>query len=204
MSQITSIEPQVKDKTRCSVFIDGRFYCGIKLEVAVKYRLKAGMEIDKTELDKIQLETEKMQATEKALTHISASLKTEKQLRDFLFKKGYVEAVVDYVIEKMHYYGYVNDAEYCKAYVGGISNKSKRAIEIELLKRGVEKSVVEQALEDYEDDDKQILLLLQKNLRGKQLTKENVYKACRYLVSKGYEYDAVKRACGSLENDEDY
>ncbi len=204
MSQITSIEPQIKDKTRCSVFIDGRFYCGIKLEVAVKYRLKAGMEIDKTELDKIQLETEKVQATEKALTHISASMKTEKQLRDFLFKKGYVEAVVDYVIEKMHYYGYVNDAEYCKAYVGGISNKSRRAIEIELLKRGVEKSVVEQALEDYEDDDKQILLLLQKNLRGKQLTKENVYKACRYLVSKGYEYDAVKRACGSLENDEDY
>ena len=102
MSQINSIEPQIKDKTRCSVFIDGRFYCGIKLEVAIKYRLKAGMEIDKAELDKIQLETEKVQATEKALTHISATLKTEKQMRDFLTKKGYVPAVVDYVMEKMH------------------------------------------------------------------------------------------------------
>ncbi|MDE6690370.1 MAG: RecX family transcriptional regulator [Clostridia bacterium] len=204
MSQITSIEPQVKDKTRCSIFIDGRFYCGIKLEVAIKYRLKAGMEIDKKELDKIQLETEKVQATEKALTHISASMKTEKQMRDFLAKKGYVEAVVDYVIDKMHYYGYVNDSEYCKTYIGGISNKSKRAIEIELLKRGVKKETVREALEDYEDDDEQILSALKKYLRGKELTKENVYKACRYLVSKGYEYDAVKSVSERLGDDEDY
>lgn len=203
MSVITSIEPQVKDKTRCSIFIDGRFYCGLKLEVAVKYRLKAGMEIDKAELEKIQLETEKVQATEKALTHISASMKTEKQLRDFLVKKGYVGAVVDYVMDKMHYYGYVNDEEYCKAYVGGISGKSKRAIEMELLKRGVDKETVRAALEDYEDDEEQISGLLKKYLRGKELTKENVYKACRYLVSKGYEYDAVKSVSEDLKGDGD-
>ncbi len=204
MSHITSIEPQVKDKTCCSIFIDGRFYCGIKLEVAVKYRLKAGMEIDKAELDKIQLETEKVQATERALTHISASMKTEKQMRDFLAGKGYVDAVIDYVMDKMHYYGYVNDAEYCKAYIGGISGKSKKAIEIELIKRGVGKETVRESLEDYEDDKEQIFTLLQKYLRGKELTKENVYKACRYLVSKGYEYDAVKSVSESLKGDEDY
>ena len=204
MSVITSIEPQIKDKTRCSIFIDGRFYCGIKLEVAVKYRLKAGMEIDKKELDKIQLETEKVQATEKALTHLSASLKTEKQMRDFLVKKGYVDAVVDYVMDKMHYYGYVNDSEYCKAYIGGISGKSKRAIEIELLKRGVDKQTVREALEDYEDDEELIYSALKKYLRGKELTKENVYKACRYLVSKGYEYDAVKSVSERLGDDEGY
>lgn len=203
MSQITSIEPQIKDKTRCSVFIDGRFYCGIKLEVAIKYRLKAGIEIDKAELDKIQLETEKVQATEKALTHISASLKTEKQMRDFLTKKGYVPAVVDYVMEKMHYYGYVNDADYCKAYIEGVSNKSKRAIELELLKRGVDKQTVDEALSDYEDDGDEIFSLLKKYLRGKELTKENVYKGCRYLISKGYDYDAVKSAGERIKEDED-
>lgn len=204
MSQITSIEPQVKDKTRCSVFIDGRFYCGIKLEVAIKYRLKAGMEIEKKELDEIQLETEKVQATDKALTHISASMKTEKQLRDFLTKKGYVEAVVDYVMEKMHYYGYVDDGAYCRAYIGGISGKSKRAIEVELLKRGVSKETVREALQDYEDDEEEIFSALKKYLRGKELTKENVYKACRYLVSKGYEYDAVKSVSERLNGDDGY
>ena len=203
MSHITSIEPQVKDKTRCSVFVDGRFYCGIKLEVAVKFRLKAGMEISKSELDKIQLETEKAQAVDKALTHISVSPKTEKQMRDFLAKKGYVEAVADYVMERMHYYGYVDDKEYCKAYISGVSGKSKRAIGVELLKRGVNKEIIEEALSGYSDSEEQISALLKKYLRGKQLTKENIYKGCRYLISKGYDYDAVKRACEDIDENED-
>ena len=202
MAKITSIEPQVKDKTRCSVFVDGRFYCGIKLEVAVKHRLKAGTEIDKAELDKIQLETEKAQAVDKALTHISVSPKTEKQMRDFLTKKGYVGAVVDYVMERLHYYGYVDDKEYCRAYVNSVSNKSKRAMEMELLKRGADKGAVEEALADYEDDEDNILILLKKYLRGKEPTKENVYKGCRYLVSRGYDYDAVKSASERIDEED--
>ncbi|MDE7162707.1 MAG: RecX family transcriptional regulator [Clostridia bacterium] len=202
MAKITSIEPQVKDKTRCSVFVDGRFYCGIKLEVAVKHRLKAGTEIDKAELDKIQLETEKAQAVDKALTHISVSPKTEKQMRDFLTKKGYVGAVVEYVMERLHYYGYVDDREYCRAYVSSVSNKSKRAIEVELLKRGADKAAVEEALADFEDDEDNILILLKKYLRGKEPTKENVYKGCRYLIAKGYDYDAVKSACERIDEED--
>lgn len=204
MSEITSIEPQIKDKTRCSIFIDGRFYCGIKLEVAVKYHLKAGMTIDKSELDAIQLETEKMQAVERALTHISASSKTEKQMRDFLSKKGYVPAVIEYVMERLHYYGYINDADYCRAYKESVSGKSKRAMQQELFKRGVSASVIEEALSDYEDDGEEIFTLLQKYLRGKERTKENIYKACRYLISKGYDYDAVKSACERINEDESY
>ncbi len=202
MAKITSIEPQVKDKTRCSVFVDGRFYCGIKLEVAVKHRLKAGTEIDKAELDKIQLETEKAQAVDKALTHISVSPKTEKQMRDFLTKKGYVGAVVEYVMERLHYYGYVDDKEYCRAYVNSVSNKSKRAMEVELLKRGADKGAVEEALADYEDDEDNILILLKKYLRGKEPTKENVYKGCRYLIAKGYDYDAVKSASERIDEED--
>lgn len=75
MSEITAITPQVKDKTRCNIFIDGRFYCGLTLEAAVKNRLKAGQTIDPARLSEIQLESEKATALDKALTHISASQK---------------------------------------------------------------------------------------------------------------------------------
>ena len=51
MAKITGIEQQKKDKTRCSVYLDGAFYCGLKIEVAVKYRLKPGDEIEKSRLD---------------------------------------------------------------------------------------------------------------------------------------------------------
>ena len=138
MAQITLIEPQKKDSKRCNIYIDGKFYCGIKLEVAIKYGLKVGMEVDKSKLDEIQLETEKSQAVDKAMTHLSVSMKTRKQMNDFLLKKGYTQAVVDYVLEKLEYYNFVDDYAYCRAYVNSVSGKGKRALEAELYKRGAE------------------------------------------------------------------
>ncbi len=204
MSQITSIEPQVKDKNRCNVYVDGRFYCGIKLEVAVKYRLKAGMQIDKKELDEIQLETEKAQALDKAMTHISATMKTEKQMRDFLAKKGYVQAVCDYVLEKLYYYNFIDDYAYCRAYVNSVSGKGKKALEADLIKRGAKREAIEETLSDYEENDDEVFALLEKYLRGRDRTKENIYKGVKYLLSKGFSYDAAKSAAERLGGDEDY
>lgn len=204
MSEITSIEPQKKDKTRCSVFIDGRFYCGIKLEVAVKYRLREGMQIEREELDKIQLETEKASALDKALTHISATMKTQKQVFDFLEKKGYTPAVREYVTEKLKEYGYVNDAEYCRAYINSVKGKGKRALYADLLKRGADKNAIDAALTDMEESSSEATEILKKYLRGKELSKESILKGVKYLVSRGYGYDTARDAAKEFADVEDY
>ncbi len=198
MAEITLIEPQKKDKTRCNVYVDGRFYCGIKLEIAVKYRLKAGMQIEEGRLDEIQLATEKAQALDKAMTHISATMKTKKQIRDFLIRKGYTSAVCDYVLEKMEQLKLADDCEYCRAYVNSVSGKGKRALEADLIKRGAERAAIEKALADKEEDADEALRVIEKYLRGKENTKENVYKGMKYLLSKGYSYDTAKQAVEKL------
>ncbi len=205
MAEITLIEPQKKDKERCNVYVDGVFYCGIKLEVAVKYRLKTGMQIEKSRLDEIQLETEKRQALDKAMNFISAAMKTKKQVRDYLDKKGYTQAVADFVIEKLEYYKFLDDYAYCRAYVAGVSGKGKRAIENDLFKRGAERKAVEEALAEIEEDADAALAVLTKYMRGKESTKENLYKGFKYLLSKGYGYDTAKSALSGFGvDDEDY
>ena len=205
MSEITSIEPQVKDKARCNVYVDGRFYCGIKLEVAVKYHLKAGMQIDRQKLDEIQLETEKSQALDKAMTHLSASMKTKKQMRDFLSKKGYTQAVCDYVLERLEYHKFVDDYAYCAAYVQSGKGKGKRALEADLIKRGAEKSAIQSVLDETEEDAESAATVLEKYLRGKGDDRQTLYKGFKYLLSKGFSYETAK---GALEkfgaDDEDY
>ena len=200
MPEITSIEPQKKDKNRCSIFIDGRFYCGLTLQAAVKYRLKAGMKIEKELLDEIQLETEKQTALDKALTHISASMKTEKQIRDFLAKKGYTAPVCDYVLERMHYYGFIDDYAYCKAYIAGVSGRGKRMLEADLIKRGADRSAVDKALSEVEESCDEARTLAEKYLRGKQRTRENLYKAVKHLVSRGFSYDTARAAVDAEED----
>lgn len=204
MSEITSIEPQVKDKARCNVYVDGRFYCGIKLEVAIKYHLKAGMQIEKQRLDEIQLETEKSQALDKAMTHLSASMKTQKQMRDFLAKKGYTDAVINYVLERLEYHNLVDDYAYCRAYVNSVKGKGKRALEVDLIKRGADKSAIQAVLEETQEDEKEAANILEKYLRGKELDKNTLYKGFKYLLSKGYGYETAKSALEKFGEDEDY
>ena len=203
MAEITSIEPQVKDKNRCNIYIDGRFYCGIKLEVAIKYHLKAGMQIEKSQLDEIQLETEKSQAVDKAMTHLSATMKTERQMRDFLIKKGYTEAVCDYVIERLQYYNFIDDYAYCKAYINSVRGKGRRAIEADLFKRKANRDAISAALDEFEESDNDAFEILQKYLRGKEINKANLLKGYKYLLSKGYSYDTAQAAMEKF-NGEDY
>lgn len=198
MAEITSIEPQIKDKERVNIYVDGVFYCGIKLEVAIKYRLKVGMHIEKKQLDEIQLETEKSQAMDKAMTHLSATMKTKKQMRDFLAKKGYTELVIDYVLEKLAYYGFVDDDAYCRAYVQSVNGKGKRAIEVDLMRRGAERGAIERALSECEENAYEAAAILKKYMRGKECDQKNLYKGFKFLLSKGYDYDTAKSALESF------
>ncbi|MBQ8319271.1 MAG: RecX family transcriptional regulator [Clostridia bacterium] len=202
MSEITSITPQVKDKTRCNIFVDGRFCCGMKLEVVVKNRLKVGQTVSAEELSKLQLESEKRVALDKALTHISSSAKTEKQIAEYLAGKGYLPAVVDYVLEKMRGYDFVNDAAYAKKYVEEKSkSKGKLLLKMELRGKGVSEADAERALlgVDGEDQLAAASRILEKYLRGKELDTATLQKGYRYLLSKGFDYDVAKSALGKIK-----
>lgn len=203
MSRITSIEQQQRDKTRCSVYIDGVFYCGLKIEVAVKYRLKQGMDIEKSRLDEIQLENEKLQATEQAMRHLSATIKTRKQMTDFLSSKGYTQLVIDYVIEKLESYGYIDDYAYCRAYANSVSGKGKAAIRAALIQRGADRSAIDSVLDEITEDEEEILSVARKYMRGKLPTRENINKTIRYLMSRGYGYELAKTTASKLGDGED-
>lgn len=205
MSEITSVEPQKKHKGRCNIYVDGRFYCGVKEEVAVKYQLKEGMHVDKARLDEIQLETEKQEALDKALTHLSASMKTEKQMRDFLGSKGYTQAICDFVLDKLKYYNFVDDYAYCRAYVESVRTKGKRALEVDLIRRGAKREAIEEALSQTEESLEAACAVLEKYLRGKPRDKKTLYKGYGHLLSRGFSSETAKSAIETFGDcDEDH
>ena len=197
MNEITAITPQVKDKRRCNIFVDGRFCCGLTLEATVKNRLKVGQTITPERLAEIQLDSEKNTAFDKALTHISATQKTEKQVREFLQGKGYLPAVVDYAIEKLRSYNFLNDGQYAESYVESISKrKGSKLIRMELRSKGVSETEIDAALDalPVEQEIETAKGILEKYMRGKVCDKTTLQKACRYLLGKGYDYEVVKSA----------
>ena len=207
MNEITAITAQVKDKTRCNIYIDGRFCCGLTMETVVKNRLKVGKIVSAEELSVMQLESEKNTAFDKALTFLSATRKTEKEIRLHLSKKGYLPAVIDYAVEKLREYGFINDEEYAEAYTESASKKKGgRLIRMELKNKGLSEEAIENALSELDEGQELETAkgILEKYMRGKTADKATLQKAYRHLMSKGFDYDTAKAAIdayGGMDED---
>lgn len=200
MPKITAITPQIKDKTRCNLEVDGRFLCGMKLETVIQNHLKVGLTVSTEELSAIQAESEKMSALDKALSYISLSMKTEKEIVDYLAKKGYLEDVIDFVVAKMRGYGYIDDLAYSLSYIQSAgARKGRKLIEAELRRKGVCKETVEEALRSLSGETETACNILEKYLRGKSLDKINLQKGYRYLIGKGFDYETAHEALKILQ-----
>ena len=192
--QITAITPQKHDPRRCNIEVDGRFFCGMQLLTVMEHRLKVGAAVTEEELSAIQLAGEKQTALDKALTHISASMKTERDIRDFLRRKGYLQDVSDYVVEKMKGYGFLDDAAYAKAYAESAGKrKGGRLIRLELKWKGVSDEAIDGALEGAEESGAAEAALA-RYMRGKPSDQKTMQKAYMHLLSKGFDYDTAKDA----------
>lgn len=205
MAIITDITEQVKDKRRCNIYLDSRFCCGLKLETVMSHRLRVGQEITTEQLGEIQRDSEKSDALDKALEYISASMKTEKQIRDYLKRKGYLPESEDYAVEKMKEYGYIDDISYGERYAASLSKSmGKRLIEQKLMQKGVSASAAAQAAGEVEGEEEAAKRTFEKYMRAKEYTKENLRKAYRYLSGRGFSHDTISAVIKSVgEVDED-
>lgn len=206
LNEITAITAQVKDKTRCNIYVDGRFCCGLTMETVVKNRLKVGQSVTQEGLEGMQLESEKQAALSKALNFLSATRKTEREIKNHLTKKGYLPAVISYVMAKLQEYDFVNDSEYAEAYTeSAAKRKGSRLIRMELKGKGISDAAIEDAVLGL--DSKQELetatRILEKYMRGKTVDKVTLQKAYRHLMGKGFDYEIAKEALSQYGDTEE-
>ena len=202
--KITDISLQSNNKNRCNLLVDGKFFCGLSLETVMKYRLKGGLDVDKKFLDGVVLESEKSDALSKAIAYLSKRLKTKREVKDYLLKKGYTEEIVWFCIDKLKDYKYVDDEFYSKQYISTSSkNQGKRLIEYKLMMKGVKKEDISSAYEQVEIDSKMSAKsVAEKYLKNKENTKENKIKAYRYLISRCFSYEDANFALGEFCEDD--
>lgn len=192
MSKITKIEPQVKNKDRVNIYLDGEFKLGCSLELAMLNHLKNDVEISDEQLEKLVFENEKTQALNKAVTLLGKNLKTRRQMRTYLNDKGYSKTIVDYVLEKLSEYNYINDINYAKIYVRSVKNKyGKVKIIANLRQKGVSDKDIDEVMQEFESDTDSIMALAQKYMKNKEVNQDNIAKLYRHLLSKGFGYDEV-------------
>ena len=204
MAIITEISVQKKNKNRSNIYLDNEFYCGLENITVVQFRLTVGAEISKDTLENAQFESEKEQALTKSIAYISRAQKSKRQIKDYLTNKGYLEKIVNFCVDKLIEYGYIDDLEYCKSFIRAHKNsKGKKAIERDLKLKGIDFNLVEKALdEELTSQNDAVITIAERYMRNKEKTKENFAKLYRHILSKGFDYEQASLAVAHFKGEE--
>ncbi len=198
--QITDIQVQKKYPSRRSIFLDGRFFCGINEDVAVKFHLERGMEIDEGKLKELLYEEEISKAKSYVYRILARRMYTTKEIRDKLVERGYVDKIVEDVIAILERYGYLNDRTYAQEWIESRMRskpKGKIALRQELGRKGIDRSIIEDALSQAFDESKESEMAL--DLARRKVRSFNAddpvaakRKLQSFLIRRGFDFEAVK------------
>ena len=199
---ISSITDHDKKRKRISldngrlIFLLYRGECG-------KLRLREGEELSEEELQRIFRDILEPRAKKRALHYLKSSDKTEKEVKRKLKESLYPEEIIEKALEYLKGHKFVDDSRYVENFVDTKKGKaSKREILRKLRQKGVSPEALEKAAESIADEDEYDICrrTLEKYTRGRDLRdpKERA-RTYRYLAGKGYSYDAISGALGSMD-----
>ncbi len=205
--QITDLSPQKNNPKRFNLFLDGKFALGLDVQTVVEQKLKIGKILTDDEWNKLKEKIEELTIFDQALNFLSYRPRSEKEVRDHFKKKKIVGAHVDRAIVKLKRLNFLDDEKFCLWWIEQRNNfrpKGKRALEIELLQKGVNREIIKKVLEDKNNAQTEKETCL--NLGSKWLVRKQVNlnipeqkeKLFRYLASRGFDFDEVAEAIDTL------
>ncbi|AKP68137.1 recombination regulator RecX [Companilactobacillus ginsenosidimutans] len=211
MSKVTKIQAQ-KRKGRYNVFLDDEYAFPVGESTLIEFRLMKGTELDDAQVTLIKNRENTNKAYGDAVNYLSYELRTEKEMKDYLYKKEYNTPIIMDVMDKLRKLHYLNDEAYAQSFINTqlrLSANGPRTIEQKMFKKGVPDDIIKQKISEIDQD---ILLDNATEFAEKQMRKTNhasfkqqLIKLRQSLYSKGFSGDIVSQAIDSLdlEKDED-
>lgn len=171
-------------------------------DVIVKSGIKLGEIDDEKFISSVQ-ESSEIIAFHLATKYISSKLKTEQQIKDYLYKKDYHKPTVEAVINKLKDYKIIDDKNYAETYARSNPSFSKNKLKQKLFASGVKSNIVDDSLSEV-DDLTSCKKNAEKYLRNKVVDKQTIEKLIRRLQGMGYTWDTIKSIlnCLKCETDE--
>lgn len=193
--KITKIQPAVKTAGRYNIFVDEKYSFSLDENQLLDLKLKIGFEISEDQLDKLKGESEYGKAYARALELILSRPRSEKEMKDYAWRKKWDEELSDRVLGKLRDKGYLDDEKFAqfwlRARTGG-KPRSKRKISAELAQKGVKREIVDKVLTGYDDESEMSALQKLVDKKRRKYTDEQKFMA--YLAGQGFSYDMIKQA----------
>lgn len=204
MPKILDITP-FKDST-LRIDLDEGEPLFINCEVVHSFNLQKGMSLPETALEQLIHDNTFRKAKERGLYLMDYGDNTYAQLFKKL-QKNYSDNICYEVCDKLASIGVINDRRYAENY-------ARRLVEVKLMGRyraaqemkqkGLPKSVIDEALEPYEEGVRDRLKeLILKKYRNKLDYEDRNRKVTASLVRYGYGFEDIKAVLKEIEEEEE-
>ncbi len=153
---ITAIRQQTGDPQRVNLFIDGVFALGISLNTLIRERLAVGIRIDQADWERIVASELADQAMQQALRQLERRPRTIAELRRYLQRKGFADAICAQTIDRLCELGLLDDAAFARRWVANrraLRPRGERALRAELRQKGIDPGVIEATFATDDDSD---------------------------------------------------
>ena len=189
------------------MFIDDTFAFGMSDFDVLRLHLKVGKTLTETDVASIRQDILLADSRQYALHLLDRHNYTEAAMCRKLRERGTDEETILNVISFLKGYHYIDDEDYARRYIKAALHAGKsglKKIQYDLVGKGIDKNIVESVIaelseEDF-DENKAIMSILQKKLKG-DFSFQNKMKAKRYLISRGFSVDSIDRALRKTEEE---
>lgn len=135
-------------------------------------------------------------AFDKAVNLLAFKDRTVQEIKQKLVEKGYSSEEVEEAVEKLSYYGYLNDQNYTISYIkDNTSKKGKKLIMNELSHKGIDKNIVNDMYDSIDVDEERVIdEMMNRRFKEMDLSDEKSYrKVVGFFLRRGFGYDNIKK-----------
>ena len=193
-----------KDGPHYVVYLSDEETLALKESVFVRHNLYKGKDVDEEDVAAIAFDSARQEGIDLALKKLT-NRKTEQEIRELLIDAKLSEQVINEVVAYLSEYGFLDDEAYALLFSRdkrNINGYGPVKIAYALRRKGIDDEYIIRALEEYTtDSEKEMIqsIVEKKYLRGGELNK-SWEKIVRFLLSRGFHYDAVKDVLSQWKN----
>ncbi len=187
------------------LLVDGEYFTTVDEMYFDSLYLKNGQEIDGEMLCELKGVTDIRRAYNYAVSLLSRRDHSYTELLRKLTAKGFKDGAEEALI-KLQTQGYIDDERFAQMYVRELitfKNYGKRRIEQELYKKGIDRNIIKDALENAEFPEERLTDIIRRRYIRYLSDEKGVRKTVNALLRLGYSYGDIRDALAEIDDEFD-
>lgn len=204
---ITKVERQRKSGHRYMISF-GEYTLSVHEDVMIRFRMTTGSVFSKCDLLEIVRDNERQIAYAEGLRYLERKPRTAKEMADRLRLKEIGDTIIEDTLNRLRQERYIDDTWYARQWaeqrVGG-RGKGKRWVRYELKEKGIDKGLIDEALDNLDPDleRESALQLARKKWRSLSgETRDKRRKTGAYLMRRGFPGELVQKCLSDILTEE--